>query len=200
LCGLVAECLSKPFYASYLEGDALDKFLLSDAALRPGVSVFKTHLIGPRAAHLARSGIIKNICTLRDPRDCVASRQEFKSESLSDSIGLVRASYTTAMGLDDAALFLDFENIKTSPVSVILDMMEYLGIDFESADEVAGILSEEFSLEKMKKMEPNNGIDPLTEIHENHFHGGESGKGVSLGLDKKLEDLLDFYRKVTNDS
>jgi len=203
LIGTTADILSIPFYVSYLEGDGLDEFLLTDEALTPGAAVFKTHILGLQAKQLIAKGIVKNVCTIREPRDCVASRRLFKSgETLPDSIAMVRGSFATIMGLSpETTLFLDYKDIVTKPKECVLSMMDYLGLDYgDQNDELASNLVAEFSMVKMAEMAPQDGIDPLTEIHTNHIHGGQIDRWKTelsdseiLVVDKLLREEIDWY-------
>lgn len=177
LLGTTADFLGLPFYCSYLEGEGLDEFLHSDKALYPGVGVFKAHSINTKTMLLIDSRRIKNVCSVRDPRDCVALRQLFKSdESLTDSIRLVRGSFATAMGLSrETTLFLDYKEILKRPDICIDHMLEYLQLQFGQLDELKEAIIDELSMDKMVN-DTEDDYDELTQVHKNHTHGGKIGR------------------------
>lgn len=198
LLGTTADLLKIPFYCSYLEGQSLDEFLLSDEALMPGAAVFKTHILELQAKLLIEKGVVKNVCTLRDPRDCVASRRLFASgESLLDSIAMVRGSYATIMGLSPTAtLFLDYKDVVNQPDICIKRMLDYLGLDYGSQErELIESLVVEFGMDKMAQNAPESGIDPLTEVHANHVHGGKIDRWKEELSEPDIKTVMEHLSK-----
>ena len=203
LLGLAANKFDLTLYASYLEGAGLDDFLLTDDALFPGAAIFKSHLLGFHARQLIAAGIVKNIYTVRDPRDCVASRKTFKDESLEDSIRLVKQSFDTVMSLNSSSLMIKYDHIIKEPEQVIKDIAAYLLMDFTKLDEIAESISEELSVKEMRsKSSSVSGIDPLMELHENHIGDTSTGKWINLpesdlkAIETELKEEINWFLNV----
>lgn len=176
IVGMVAEKLGMPFYSQYMEEEELEKFLLSDASLNNGAMVVKAHRVGLNAIMLTRKGIVKNVCTIRDPRDCVASRRLFKDETFETSVNLVKSSFYSPMRLQDETLYVDYKDIIDDPVLEIRWIMEHLNIQSPDNSIVAAHIHDALTMDKVKEINPEGEVDSATEFHKNHTHGGIIGR------------------------
>lgn len=200
---LRAEQDGQPFECAY--SDDLDELLTGPYIEQPGFAVIKTHNLGRE--HYARrvidQGGLQNVCTVRDPRDCVASRQEFKKESLETSLAMVKASFDGLQFMGNRTLWVDYVSIKRDPKSVGLAILKYL--QYKTPDDeafVEGIVSE-MTPEKMAERSaavtaPQ--ADDVTQLHRNHIHGGEIGRWAKdfnghdrAKVHRALEDQLRWY-------
>jgi len=171
---IAAESVGLPFAAMYLDGDSLDSFLAERVAV-PGVVVIKSHSVTPYALGLAQADQARNICTFRDPRDSVASRQLFKDETLSDSITQVRASVAPMFAFSEETLFVDYQDVMTRPAWAVGRIGDYLSVQL--GETYHQVIADELSIEKMDAVsDATSGIDPTYQLHHNHIHGGKIGR------------------------
>ena len=203
--GVLSDALEFPLAAGYVEGEEVDEIIQG----RDGdcVWVIKSHLVSAYVLRQVRYGHVMGICTLRDPRDCVASRLLFKpDESFCDAVSIVKGSYLCPMRLGDSSvLFIDYGAIMGDPMGVIQQIMKYLGVNasYEYKWQIASAMAGELSMERMKEIsdvqEPDN-IDPLYQLHENHINGGVEGRALRemtetqlTYCNRKLREEIDFF-------
>ena len=93
VCRLIASSLAKQnnlplLDCGYKDTTALDELLKKNGS---GIAVVKTHAPSKFALEFILTGAVKNICTIRDPRDCVASQQLFHDdETFEQSVYLLK--------------------------------------------------------------------------------------------------------------
>jgi hypothetical protein len=187
---LVANQLKIPTGATYLESDKLDDFLKQRMDNEPGIIVLKTHLPGNYALELIHSNKIKNVCTIRDPRDCVASRQLFDKESFQQSINWIKRdlSFIDLYLQTNNTLFIQYEIMIKHTQSQIQRICRYLDIEIgpshlSEIDMLTGINSSRRISETLKTHPPqtvlrsgSHLVDTVTHLHENHIQGGICGR------------------------
>ena len=171
---IAAEAVDIPFVSTYLDADSIDPFL-SEHAGAAGVAVIKSHSVTPYVVDLARQGAVRNVCTFRDPRDSVASRQKFKDESLGSSIEQVKASMAPLFHFGDETLFIDYRDILDNPTETLTRIAAYLNVSLPAAYYAA--ILDELSQEKMAAVSAaTDGIDKNFHLHKNHLNGGVVGR------------------------
>lgn len=173
--------LDVPWDSFYSESDPMDRFFDEKWITRePGVSVIKTHMPSMRGIHYANDGYLKTICTLRDPMDCVASRQQFKEEEFPLSVEMVKGSFLGPMRMNDKTMFIDYPDIIDNPENVIVRILDYLAIQTPDNREFANLVQEQFSMEKMAEksshISGHDSYDVDTQLHANHVNGGIQGR------------------------
>ncbi len=95
MAGILAKQRGQSLGSAYLAQEAFDRFLLVDSLMREGPVVIKSHELGPEALTRIRKGEAKCICTMRDPRDCVASDMVFNGRGFDASIKRVILSFSS---------------------------------------------------------------------------------------------------------
>jgi hypothetical protein len=182
--------LNLPFGSSYLNGKELDNFIRERMKSEPGVVVVKIHTPGKLALECVQKNIIKNICTIRDPRDCVASRQLFEKEPFEQSVRLIKNNlvYVSFFQGCEHTLFIRYEEMMRNGSVQIKRICNYLQIEIDDnqlhdVDTRTNIASMKRVADSLKTKQPetllrdrSHFVDPVTHIHENHVHGGTCGR------------------------
>ena len=171
---IAAEAVDIPFVSTYLDSDSIDPFL-SEHAGAAGVAVIKSHSITPYVLELARQGAVRNVCTFRDPRDAVASRQKFKDESIGTSVAMVKASMGPLFHFGPETLLVDYRDIMDAPKDVLARISSYMNVAMPAAYYDA--IVDELSQEKMAAVSAaTDDIDKNFHLHRNHLNGGIVGR------------------------
>ncbi len=215
VCRVLAEIAASHFglksFATYLEDDELRELLESSIDHPNTVAVIKSHSTPPLAVYHVGEGCAKNVCTLRDPRDCVASRRLFKpDESLSTATMRVKATWEDAMRFGDDTLWVPYDRLMGDPVMVVQAIANYLllGISEAQAQEIADALSldelggiPEAVNDRIHFTTDDGVVDTATLMHEAHLSGGKVGRyKEEMSRDEikfveaNMKDELKFYR------
>jgi hypothetical protein len=187
---LLAEYLKVPFGSNYLNHDELDDFLKRYLKTKTGLAVIKIHFPGQLALELIHNKVIKNVCTIRDPRDCVASRQLFEKESFEDSVKWIKDGlfYIDFFQQTNNTLFIRYEEMIKNPSAQITRICQYFDMDIsddqlQKLDMLTNMRSAQQISESLHNRprhtlirDRSHLVDPTTEIHENHIHGGICGR------------------------
>lgn len=191
-----------------MDGDELDEFLRGDALKKSGIAVIKTHFPGKLALQLIRAQKIHNLCTIRDPRDCVASRQLFEKEPFERSVeyiadNLAHVDYYRAFS---NTLILRYEEMMDDSTAQIKKILGYL--EFKMNDLQIGAINSNTSISAARKVssdleylppetvfiDRSHRVDPLSQIHQNHINGGHSGRWVSELSNVQKEVIIGKFR------
>ena len=184
LCGLSGQRATVG--VGYEEGERLEKAIF-DASAPNVYGIFKTHSMTNRVIQLINIGAVRNIFTIRDPRDAVLSRNRFVDETIETSIARIKSSILPAKHFaKSATLFLRYDDIVNSPAAVIdaiakhidvelpVDVIDQL-VDKNSRDnvelKVANMECDSFSID----VPTGHKVDMLTGYHENHITDGRTG-------------------------
>lgn len=187
---MAAKQLNLPFGSTYLDGKHLDNFIRNRAPKRKGIMVIKSHFPGALALKLIKLNRVNSICTLRDPRDCIASRQVFNEESFEKSVRFIKGnlSYVDFYQNAGSTLFIRYEEMKSDPAAKIRDIAAYLRINL--TDQHVADIHERTSMEKAAEIaeaiesrpreelirDRDHYVDPETNLHEGHIRGGKIGR------------------------
>jgi hypothetical protein len=180
----------RPMGSAYLEGANLEQFLTRNLPQAAGVTVIKAHGIGPTAISMLQSGRARAVCTIRDPRDCVASDLTFLHKDINFSIKRVvdNLHYISMYEGGHHTLFVQYEQMMANPLKQVARIAAHLGIDADESvlrqiDVATSIPSSLAAIEVLKKKDPkqvmwldNHRVDPGNHLHENHIHSGKVGR------------------------
>ena len=185
-----AKQLHQPFSSGYNDHTGLDNFLQQNFSDKPAFFVIKVHSPAQYALSLIQQGQIQNICTVRDPRDCVASRQIFEDEDFDTSIAFIKMNeqYVNHYLTIKNTLLIRYEEMMKEPIEKIKTIMKYLNIN--ANENIINKIHEQTSMEAAQKISENleqgssekvhqvfsHLVDNTTHIHQNHIHGGTSGR------------------------
>jgi hypothetical protein len=194
VCRLIAHLLAKQFDLPfinyrYLAGNLLDNMLKQD---KLGLALAKTHNPTKFAFECLMHRTVKIICTIRDPRDCVASLQLFYNDAnFAESVFIIKNNLLIldSWRFVDRILFIRYEDMFQNPSSQIRKIADYL--DFSLNDKLVEDIDNQTSMKSIKQFSEGlrhmpaeslvhdartNLADPITQIHENHIHGGLCGR------------------------
>jgi hypothetical protein len=175
VCRLLGQLLSirrgQQFGSGYLSAETLDQFLESELDSRDGPAVIKAHEIGPIATEWVRTGRAKAVCTIRDPRDCVASDVAFWQAGFDVSLRRVATSLKFVVAYRDfgRTLFIRYEEMMANQKWQIKQIADYLqiGVDQKEIDSIDA----QTGVERCRKIcedldkQPANDSDTLPEAH-----------------------------------
>jgi hypothetical protein len=179
------------FGGAYLTAEGLDEYLQNDVYVRSGIAVIKAHAVGPVAADWIRTGKAKAVCTLRDPRDCVASDIQFTDKGFDHSVQRVVASLRSLATLRDfgRTLFIRYEDMMTDRLWQIKRIGAHLQIaidagEAEAIDEKTNIYASRKICQGLSSRTDdqtdvvleNHRRDLVTLLHDNHIGTGKVGR------------------------
>lgn len=151
------------------EGTTVENFI-NQKAQDYSNTLIKFHFPTPAIIELVAQGKAKNIFTVRDPLNALASEMDFFKRSFATALHNIEAGLT-AMDTwqnNPGTLFIDFVNITSRPKQEIERIAAHLGLNIDD-----GFLSEcarETSYEKMKRRAENLKYTPKEKlIHTNHL-------------------------------
>ncbi len=194
VCRLIGEAVAREtgdqFVSQYLDYQNLDTFLANNAQSQNLLAVIKVHSPAQYALQLIRSGGAYNICTIRDPRDCVASRQLFEDESFEKSLRFIETnlSYVDLYRSFGNTLFIRYEDMIADPARYIAVIVEHLGVAITA--DLAAEIHTQTNIEAARSIssgvpaqspdtvirDQSHLVDVATNLHENHIHGGMCGR------------------------
>lgn len=129
----VAQARRAEFYASYHDGENLDKMIRWAVQKKAGFYVAKSHLPGPLAMKAIATGKAWNIVTYRDPRDVVVSLHDFKGWSIEEGVRAVlhEMPYIETFWKHDRSLKLRYEDMKADPRAEIGKIARFLRVQVD---------------------------------------------------------------------
>lgn len=185
---LQAQQLGLPMGSEYLDCHFLDRFI-DRHFNNDAIVIIKVHSPAEGALELIKSGHVKNICTFRDPRDCVASRQRFENEPFEKSIQFITSNlkYINLYKQLGHTLFIRYEDMKKDELGHIKLIGNFMGTPLSdkqiqaihgrtNADAIRSIansLSEKSDKEVLR--DRSHRVDKVTHVHQNHVTDGRSG-------------------------
>jgi Sulfotransferase domain len=177
VCRLMGDLLAKrrgqAHGSAYLDRTTLDQFLVTQAYVREGPAIVKGHELGPVALDWIRTGRAKAVCTIRDPRDCIASDIVFWGAGFDASISRVVSSIKYLADYQDfgRTLFIRYEEMMEDRMWQIKRIAAYLKITLDQKDAEA--------------------IDAQTNIRASR----KVCEGLSGRTDKDVDMILDSHRR-----
>jgi hypothetical protein len=134
---------------------------------------------------------VRNIFTIRDPRDCVASRQLKTKDTFENSLRLIiqnLSAYYPYYRKYNNTFFIRYEEMMQDAHRFIKSIAAHLRVTLH--DDVASRIHEETSIENARKIaeslsarppdtlihDRDHLVDPLTMLHDNHIQGGICGR------------------------
>jgi hypothetical protein len=192
VCRLMAQVSAgkDPIWGGYLTLEQTEQFLHSNSGAVPGLTVIKTHGVGPLAQQALKRGLAKAVCTYRDPRDCVASMMMFANEPFNVAVQRVSAglemleSYTRW----EQTLFIRYEEMLGDRLAQVRKIAAHLEMVFEERvirriDERTGIEHSKEICQQLRQRPDgqimklmNHRVDPETWLHDNHIQDGRAGR------------------------
>ncbi|MDQ7787564.1 MAG: sulfotransferase domain-containing protein [Thermodesulfovibrionales bacterium] len=187
----LAEHLQMPFWCGYRDAQNLDSVLDELTGMGKPIVVIKTHWPSRRALEFMKHESVKNIYTIRDPRDCVASRHLKTKDSLDNSLNVIVKNLVLFFPFYQQCkntLFVRYEEMMKDSQKYIRAIAEHLGVTLNgslasSIDEQTGMenakrIAESLSARSSDTLIHDRGhlVDPLTMLHDNHIQGGICGR------------------------
>lgn len=188
---LVASRQQQVFASTYLDDQSLENFFKGDVNLRDGPGVVKAHRVGPIALEWVRTGRAFAVCTLRDPRDCVASDIAFWGRGFDPSVGRVLLSLKRLPSYQDfgRTFFVRYEEMMADPHWQIRRIAAYLQIpvgddEVNTIDSLTNLqccrqICQGLNARKENEVEIVMDVhrrDPVTLLHDNHLGTAEVGR------------------------
>jgi hypothetical protein len=172
------------YYANYDNIDGL-------VAKVSGRTIIKAHFPSEQVVKDIVGLKLKNIFTVRDPRDCYVSRRAFQeNETKEESVRLVKNSEAYAMAFlsnPQSTLFIQYENIVEQPEVEIKRIGEYLGAplsdidckhihDITKPESVKKLVTEFDGMGSAIIEREGHKLDIHTQYHDNHITDGRPGR------------------------
>jgi hypothetical protein len=194
--------------SAYLDPADLDRFVQNEMNNLPGPTVVKAHGIGPRALGLLQTGRAKAVCTVRDPRDCVASDLKFLKKDISHSVRRVADNMQMLSKYEGGShtLFVQYEQMMANPLKQIHRIAGHLGVDAEDStlrqiDVACGIPACRAAIEVLKKMDPKDvmwmdthRVNPENQLHDNHIDDARVGKWKDAFTAAQADRLTTMFK------
>lgn len=152
-------------------------------------AVMKAHLVGPRTRKLIDAGKLRNVFTIRDPRDAMASMllfgQEKTEEEKSHLIAYFRAVLRQGLAFlnDGRTLVIRYEDMIADPRRQVGVIARYMGLDatgdlLDAVDAATGAESARAVVARLEaQAAPGEDLsDPVTQLHVTHLNTGEVGR------------------------
>lgn len=183
--------LKIPFWCGYRDAGNLDSVLDDVTNRENAIAVIKTHWPSKRVLEFMRHKSVKNVYTIRDPRDCVASRQLKTKDTFENSLQLIvknLAAYFPHYRQLENTLFIRYEEMMQDARRSVNLIASHLGVAL--SEDVASRIHQETSMENAKRIaeslrarspdtlihDRDHLVDPLTMLHDNHIQGGICGR------------------------
>ncbi len=190
LCELTAKDNKLPVIAHYADLEAGEKNIADALKAGPGYYVIKSHAPSKNVLDLIHTNIIKNVYTIRDPRDCVTSHANTKSTDFDDAVKYMEYTlrYLPYFFQFKNTLVIRYEDMVKDPKTEVKRIADYiLG---EVSDERIEKIHQATSLENMKQLadtmdeqaessyyqDQEDKVHIKTLIHENHIQSGKQGR------------------------
>jgi hypothetical protein len=208
VCRLMAQVGAgkSPIWCGYLTLEQTEEFLASNNGVVPGLTVIKTHGVGPLAQRTITKGMATAVCTYRDPRDCVASMMMFAGEPFDVAVERVRAGLEMldAYTRRGQTLFIRYEDMIADRLAQVRKIAAHLELVLDDRvlrriDQLTGI---EHSKEICRQLSDrpqdqiisamNHRVDPETWLHDNHIQSGQAGRWKN----EMSEDQIDVLERA----
>jgi hypothetical protein len=194
VCRLLAELegrrLGLPVTSNFIGDEQLEQLVADGLGRAPGPVVLKAHALGDRAVAAVRSGSVRVVCTLRDPRDCVASDLTFSRLGYEESVRRVHGMLWTMPFYRSSphALFVRYEEMIANPLRQVTKIAAHMGVDADPLelrriDATTGLQSARATVAGLRHRRPEEvlwcdgrRVDPTTHLHENHVQAGRVGR------------------------
>lgn len=183
----------------YFDKLDLDNYLVENYINKSNIVLLaKSHFPSDLIVQFIEDGFIKNIYTMRDPRDAVVSIMKKFNSSLENGIKSVKDSIIFIEKIEKNSLLIDYQEIMNFPERALIKIMKYLD-ETISQDKLESIIHknnieniknkiEENKLEKKKLKKYKDGYYHLDNLyHENHIINGNDGQY----LDYLTKDQID---------
>ncbi len=180
----------RPCHVAYAGEDELEAFV--EREFKPGgdPTIIKAHAIGLRALARLRAGQARAVCTVRDPRDCVASDLKFMDWPFDAVARRVSSNlaYLAYYRASRHTLFVRYEQMMENPLKQVTRIAGHLGIDLPPAelariDVATGFESSRKVCEDVRRrpihqtlQSGTHRVDPVTHLHENHIGTAKVGR------------------------
>jgi len=199
---IVGQTSSKELLVGYTDLNASERYACADQD-----AVFKAHFLGHDPIDKIHQGKIRNVCTLRHPFDCVASRQKFKDEEFEESLELVRLSWQQVKWYGEpSTLFVRYDDIMASPAEQIAQIALYLERPI-ALEQIRSIEANTTlpAMDRLSRYTQGDEADPITQLHRNHCHGGtvdrwktELTPAQIMACKEQLSDSAAIYEDHSN--
>jgi len=168
---------------------ALERLQGSGAAARSVIAVLKCHDPGRRTLRQIAEGRVRNVCTVRDPRDCLASMERFRPRRADQTIEQRIRNFQRALAMadgfrtDSRSLLLRYEELRARPLEFVQEIARHLGVacDLATAQAVERAAGAERSAAIADSLAGKGrggrpAFDRQTQLHERHLDGGAIGR------------------------
>ena len=195
VCRMIGTALAgqvkMPFWCGYRDAQHLDSLLDELTTKTNAIAVIKTHWPSQRVLEFMQHESVRNIYTIRDPRDCVASRQLKTKDTFENSLHLIvknLSAYFPYYRQCRNTIFIRYEEMMKDARPCVNSIAAHLGVRLH--DSVASHILEGTSMESAKRIseslsargpdtlihDRDHLVDPLTMLHDNHIQGGTCGR------------------------
>jgi len=208
---LLADRRGESLTSAYLEGQKLDHFLQAEAFLGQGPAVFKAHFIAPMALEWIRTGRAKAVCTIRDPRDCVASDLGFTGQGFDKSVTrVVKCLGYLKSYLDfGRTLFIRYEEMMNDRLAQIRLIAAHLQIridqkEAESIDHQTNLVAARKHCQELGKLGDDrthmvvgtHRRHHVTLLHDNHVDTGKVDRWKEDLTAEQGRHLTQLFREI----
>ena len=209
---LLAKRRRQEFGTAYLGEQALDEWLLTKVKWRDGPMVIKAHEVGPVALQWIDTGRAKAVCTIRDPRDCVASDIPFWGKGFDASVQRIMISLKSLQKPNQdfgRTLFVRYEEMMGDRLRQIERIAAYLHVEIGQRE--LEWIDGQTSIQSCKKVcqglneRPGNQVqveptghrrDPITLLHDNHIGTAKVGRWKQDLTDAQTEQLTRLFANI----
>lgn len=158
--------------------------------------VIKFHYPGPRLLSAMQDNWIRNIYTVRDPRDACSSYSNFFETSFDQSIKAIRNSlyfYDKYKSLRNC-IIIRYEDMLADPVGQIVRIRDFLGLPpGDDIVEAVFLKTSQTAVNIVSNaIPPGKDLDPLTQIHRHHIRSGSVGTWKD-NITEEQEQLANNY-------
>lgn len=150
----------------------------------------KTHIFTQNVIDMLIANDFYNVCTIRDPRDCVTSEFLFHEQPLEKAVikTLHSLSHVAAFVQIGKVLFIRYEQMMQDPKKYIKQIADYLNISCD--EKVIEHIHAQTNIEASKQISENitnqpaetyhqeqgDYVDQTTYLHTGHVQGGHIGR------------------------
>lgn len=174
--------------AGFRDAERLERFLTAEADAAT-LFVIKTHTPGPEALARMAEAKVRNVCTFRDPRDCVASKMKFQSVEFEVAINVLKENlhYLFLYQSMSDVHFVRYEDMVADPRREIRRIAAYHQIALTDAalERVFRMTSPKAARRIVDGLHPGRPtaywegsclVDRAYLFHRNHLQGGGTGR------------------------
>ncbi len=186
------------------EGQRVEDFINQKSQDYPNMLI-KFHYPTPAIVELVAQGKAKNVYTVRDPLNALASEMDFFNYPFSKALGNIEAgllAMDTWQG-KPGTLFIDFVNITSKPKQEIERIAEHFELDIdnefvsECARETSYVImkqrAENLKYSPKEKLVHSDNLtyDPATLLHIGHAPQGQSRDWRTILKDNELQIAIE---------